>query len=354
MKKWFHSGTPWIWLNAGALSLCLVMVVGLLALIAIRGFSHFWPADITQFTMLQNGSEARVMGELVRSETLAASVIRESGVELKSDDPLVTRHLLKIGNRDVFGRDFVWYLAPDITSTEYPNAVLTIERREWGNFYGFPIRLLEGDQTIASNNDIHYELSTRIKRVNDLFAQIRRLEKSDIGDINYQLQQLKLREKVLQLDKQVSEQEKQKFAQEAAIKRENLETEFLALRNELDQLYSATKRDKLIMATADGREVTINLGTVVDVWAPNQMSVFQKLLHYFGTLWHFLSDEPREANTEGGIFPAIFGTITMVLLMTLIVTPFGVLAAIYLREYAKQGPLLKIIRVSVYNLAGVP
>lgn len=354
MKKWFHSGTPWIWLNAGALSLCLVMVIGLLALIAIRGFSHFWPADITQFTILQSGSERVVMGELVRSETLASIVIRESGVDLVSDDPLITRHLLKIGNRDVFGRDFVWYLAPDIVSTDYPDAVLTIERREWGNFYGFPLRLLEGDQTIANADEIFQALPARIKRVNELFAKIRRLEKRDIGDINYQLQQLKLKEKELALNQKVSEQEKQNFSQEAAIKRENLEAEFLALRNELDQLYAATKRDKLIMTTADGREVTINLGTVVDAWAPNQMSVFQKLLHYVATLWNFLSDEPREANTEGGIFPAIFGTITMVLLMTVIVTPFGVLAAIYLREYAKQGPLLKIIRVSVYNLAGVP
>ena len=81
------------------------------------------------------------------------------------------------------------------------------------------------------------------------------------------------------------------------------------------------------------------------------MSILDKIGHYIGAIYAFLSEDPREANTEGGIFPAIFGTITMVILMAIIVTPFGVLAAIYLREYAKQGTVLKIIRISVYNLS---
>jgi phosphate transport system permease protein len=71
-------------------------------------------------------------------------------------------------------------------------------------------------------------------------------------------------------------------------------------------------------------------------------------------VWSFLSDDPREANTEGGIFPAIFGTILMVLLMAVVVTPFGVVAGVYLKEYAKQGALTRIIRIAVNNLAGVP
>jgi phosphate transport system permease protein len=86
----------------------------------------------------------------------------------------------------------------------------------------------------------------------------------------------------------------------------------------------------------------------------NAMGTTEKLGFYFAKMWEFVSDEPREANTEGGIFPAIFGTVMMTLIMAVIVTPFGVLAAIYLREYAKQGPLTRIIRIAVNNLAGVP
>src|SRR5207247_1563788 len=53
-------------------------------------------------------------------------------------------------------------------------------------------------------------------------------------------------------------------------------------------------------------------------------------------------------------FPAIFGTVMMVLLMSMIVVPFGVVAALYLHEYAKQGPLVRVVRIAVNNLAGVP
>ena len=67
-----------------------------------------------------------------------------------------------------------------------------------------------------------------------------------------------------------------------------------------------------------------------------------------------MTDEPREANTDGGIWPAIFGTMLMTLLMTLFVVPFGVIAALYLREYAKQGFIVSAVRIAVNNLAGVP
>ncbi|MGH2576738.1 MAG: phosphate ABC transporter permease PstA, partial [Actinomycetota bacterium] len=90
------------------------------------------------------------------------------------------------------------------------------------------------------------------------------------------------------------------------------------------------------------------------VYRPNEMRTLDKLGHYLMKLAEFASDEPREANTEGGIFPAIFGTVLMVLIMSLLVAPFGVVAAVYLREYAKQGPLTRTIRIAVNNLAGVP
>ena len=75
---------------------------------------------------------------------------------------------------------------------------------------------------------------------------------------------------------------------------------------------------------------------------------------YASRLWEFLSGDPRESNTEGGIFPAIFGTVMMVLIMSIVAVPFGVLAALYLREYAKQGVLVRLVRIAVNNLAGVP
>src|SRR5215470_19903782 len=84
------------------------------------------------------------------------------------------------------------------------------------------------------------------------------------------------------------------------------------------------------------------------------MSLAAKGLYYVGNVWALLHDDPRESNTEGGVFPAIFGTVMMVMIMSIIVTPLGVLAAFYLREYARQGAFVSAVRIAVNNLAGVP
>ena len=79
------------------------------------------------------------------------------------------------------------------------------------------------------------------------------------------------------------------------------------------------------------------------------------LLRGFGIVsWAFLTQPPTEGMTQGGIFPAIFGTVAITLLMILIALPLGVFAAIYLVEYAGQGAISRLIRAAVNNLAGVP
>jgi len=70
--------------------------------------------------------------------------------------------------------------------------------------------------------------------------------------------------------------------------------------------------------------------------------------------FEFLFDEPRNNMTEGGIWPAIFGTLAVTLFMILLALPVGVSSAIYLSEYAKDSIYTKIIRTSINNLAGVP
>jgi phosphate transport system permease protein len=71
--------------------------------------------------------------------------------------------------------------------------------------------------------------------------------------------------------------------------------------------------------------------------------------------WHFLSEAPRDGMTKGGIFPAIFGTVALTLLMTIVAVPAGVATAVYLSEYAPaDSRLARAIRVCIANLAGVP
>jgi phosphate transport system permease protein len=356
ITSWYKSGAPWIWLNGGAVALSMVMVIGLLALIAVRGFGHFWPADILHTSIVdREGNRHAVMGEAVRSEVIPAAVARDSGYTVPDNVELVTRHLIKQGNRDVSSRDFMWYLETGMDEWEYPDAAIVIERREWGNYYGYPVEIHEDGKTVSryGANDFWEQLAARTERSVNLFAELRHIEKVDIGRINSGLERLRLRERGLQLDG-VSGEALAKAQAEIAERRAELDAQYLTIKAERDEILARTKRDQLLTTTADGKEVVIPFEKIVRITRPNDMGVIAKSGQYLERFWEFLTDEPREANTEGGIFPAIFGTVTMVIVMSIMVTPFGVLAAIYLREYARQGTVLRLIRISVYNLAGVP
>jgi ABC-type phosphate transport system permease subunit len=123
---------------------------------------------------------------------------------------------------------------------------------------------------------------------------------------------------------------------------------------EINSIKGQNERPQLRMVTAQGQGQTIALGNIVRAVPANQLSLGGKVSVYLSRWWEFLADEPREANSEGGVFPAIWGTVVMTLIMSLAVVPFGVLAALYLREYAKAGPVVSAVRIAINNLAGVP
>jgi phosphate transport system permease protein len=355
MKAWFKSGIPWVWLNAGAVAVCMIMVVGLIGLIAVRGFGHFWPSSVIEVEIVdRDGSQRLVLGELVRSQTITAAVARDAGNYVPEDTPQITRYLIKQGNRDQTGRDFVWHTEVGMQPFTYPDNAFVIERREWGNFYGYPLSLTSAGEIIAATDPQFWNaLQTATTRSVTLHEEIKAIERRRIGRINADMERLRLDKRALNL-REVSGADRIIEETRIAERSQELELEYQVLRQELDLLYASTLRDSLLMLTDSGDEVDISLAMVVRVTAPNTLSVPAKAGHYLVRLWEFLTHDPREANTEGGIFPAIFGTVTMVFVMSIMVTPFGILAAIYLREYAKQNLMTRIIRISVYNLAGVP
>jgi len=354
LRLWFKSGDPWIWMIGGGLAISLIMVVGLLLLIAVRGFGHFWPSPIMATTVTTAAGESEsIMGIMVRSETLPAQRIRESGQPIPEDQLLVTRHLIKVGNRDLTGRDFVWYLDSALGEMRYPEDALRIERREWGNFYGFAMALERAGEVVARDDALWSELQQAIDRANELHQRIQALERVEIGRINRKMEDLRLERRALELQG-VSGAELAAAEADFAARQAELDRRFEDVQAQRRELIAQGERDVLVAETASGREVRIQLNNIVMASRNNAMGLFGKIGFYGHRIGDFLSGYPREANTEGGIFPAIFGTVTMVLIMSVLVTPFGVLAAIYLREYARQGVILKLIRVSVYNLAGVP
>ncbi len=359
VKEWFKSGSPWVWLNAGAVAISIIMVVGLLGLIAIRGLSHFWPADIVQGTYTLDGQPRTLTGEIVETHEVLTKQLIEAGMKLPEENEYSTRHLLKIGNRDVYGSDFAWALEHYFTDQHRPEMLFTAERREWGNLYGYLRSIKESGKEVAryDGNDKSAEylalwdnLQQRIQRALDIHDDILKIEKHEIGKINYELERLRLKERGLQLKEVKDRAPYEAIAQ----RRKELDTRYEGLQQQLLDLYAKINRDSMTAEVAGGKTVEVQLAKIVRIFRPNDMGVGQKMGHYAAKIWEFVSDDPREANTEGGIFPAIFGTVMMVLLMSLLVTPFGVIAAVYLREYAKQGFITRLIRIAVNNLAGVP
>ncbi|MBU0808812.1 MAG: phosphate ABC transporter permease PstA [Gammaproteobacteria bacterium] len=352
LKTWFKSGTPWIWMNAGAVSIAVIMTVGLMMVIAVRGLGHFWPADLIEADYQVPGQEAKVMaGEITQIEEVPRARLAASGlpVDVKGGE-FMTRELFKVGNRDVYGADFTWVVGEWLSNQRTPENLTAIERREWGNFYGYLVNVKEAGELVAEGDASWPALQERIERVEQLHSQLVRLEKKDIGRINAGLERIRLQTRKLELQGKLDEVAQAELDAERA----QWDAEYKVLETELIALNQAFNRDSVTLKTVDGREITISLGKVVRAFQPNAMGNLDKLGFYFAKLWEFVSDDPREANTEGGIFPAIFGTVMMTLIMAVIVTPFGVVAAIYLREYAKQGPLTRVIRIAVNNLAGVP
>jgi len=351
IKTWFKSGTPWVWLNAAAVSACLIMVVGVLGLIVIRGVGHFWPSPVVQFSYQEkDGQIQTLIGEHVDTSITPAAMAKSTGHIMADNEETLVQYLIKSGNRDITGTDFRWILKRNIQQQQVPDDLMVVERREWGNFYGHLVAVKENGKIVAQGADAFPAAQTRIAQALAVFKDIAHLEKKEVGAVNYSLEQLRLEQKKLQLENRWDATAEQRVAAEKA----ELEIAYKAYQSQLSGLYQQIRKDSLVAKTENGTELEIPLSKIVRIFQPNTMNLFNKLGHYGGKLVEFLADDPREANTEGGIFPAIFGTVMMVIMMSIIVTPFGVIAAVYLREYAKQGFLTRLIRIAVNNLAGVP
>ncbi len=352
LKSWIKSGAPGIWISGGAVSIAVIMTIGLLLLIGVRGLGHFWPADLMQARYSIPGQESRlILGELVEDEEVSRARLKSAGFPVDEQGPeFMTRDLFKVGNRDVNGSDFTWVIGEWLSDKSYPKDLIAIERREWGNYYGYPVSLKEAGKPVAEGAAVWSALQARLQRTSQLTAELARIEKKEVGAINHGLERLRLQTRKLELDGRLDSAAQADIDAERA----ELHARYAVLETELLRLHAEVDRDTLLMRDVAGQEKEISLGNIVKAQQPNAMSVVDKLGAYFTNLWDFLSDDPREANTEGGIFPAIFGTVMMTMLMAVIVTPFGVLAAVYLREYARQNTFTRIVRIAVNNLAGVP
>jgi phosphate transport system permease protein len=338
-----RQGEGWVWLTGSALGICLLMVGGLLALILVQGLGFFWPDRLARVT-LTDGSV--FLGEQVQREPIPAPGTPQHD----------RRHRiqLKVGNRDLLGFDFRWIDEDQIVSRDYPPDAYYVERREYGPLLAAPWQLRQGEVVAAQGAaDVARALPELLRQAKKDRAALEEIEKDEIGAINYRIEQARLEARRLELrrergrdfSRERAEIERRVAGQQALYEQKQ---------RELEALRARASGTRVVFLTVSGEQKELGALDIYRAYPANLLATPGRLRVYLGRVWEFLRDDPRESNTEGGIFPAIFGTVMMVILMSLMAVPFGVLAALYLREYARQGPLVRIVRIAVNNLAGVP
>ena len=345
LRELVRRGDPAIWLAGTGLGISILMIGGMVGLILWNGLGFFWPKKIVQLTLKDNSV---VMGEVVAREAIPAPGTPE---HLKHH-----RLQLKLGNRDLTGADFRWIDESDITARQEPQDAVYVERREYGPFIGTAVGLADADQPIASGSEaVLNTLPGYVLKAERDRKAIRDLEQGEVGRINYQIEQVRLRTLSLDLEATRRSGVDQK-AVRAALEEElaALKSEYAALEERRASTSEGASRTTLTLRAADGTEKTMPVLDVFRIYPANRLSLTGRAGVYLSRVWEFLTGDPRESNTEGGIFPAIFGTVMMVLIMSIVAVPFGVLAALYLREYARQGVFVRLVRIAVNNLAGVP
>jgi phosphate transport system permease protein len=341
-------GEPKVWLCALGLTVGMLMVGGLLVLILFQGLAVFWPREVLQLTIKTPDGKTEILAGEVRKVQQRRDPAKEGG--------LIEEWLLFIGNKDATGNAFRYLDVNTIVEQSRPPGLIVAERMEYGDSIFYPVSLkLAGGKTIAADDGTFTpEMERLVEEVNDRRDEIEHVEKVQIGKINSKLAELNLKARGMDLDSNLPAERKAAAMKQIEDTRAALEVEYQKLAAEAQLLRAKQEVDILHYKLADGTERSQPVGNLVAFLQPNALGFMGKLGWFFHNAWDFLSGEPREANTEGGIFPAIFGTFVMTVLMSLLVTPLGVIAAIYLREYAKQGLLVQSVRISVNNLAGVP
>ncbi|MBI3010341.1 MAG: phosphate ABC transporter permease PstA [Candidatus Omnitrophica bacterium] len=331
-----------IWLTGVTFSAAVLMIVGLIGLILVKGLGTFWPRELWQVSL----KDGRHYLGLVHMAEAIPNQFDEQGKPLQ-------RTLYRIGNRDLYGTDFVWVEDAQVTMRQRPNEATVVERLEWGPFHGF-VKEVQTPEKTLSEGIAWTVLQQEIPKAKKRLRAIRHMERRLIGDVNYVLEEHRLAIRKIQLRSDAKNNSSQQSIQDHEKAMVQLNTQYASIADRLEKLRNEDRSYRVIFHSIDGKSKELPISSLVRLHRPNRLTLPAKIGLYADRLREFLFDQPREANSEGGVAPAIFGTVMMTLLMSLAVVPLGVLAALYLHEYAKQGFLVSAVRIAVNNLAGVP
>ncbi|MCH2205392.1 MAG: phosphate ABC transporter permease PstA [Lentisphaerales bacterium] len=401
-------GDAWVWVTSLGLSTGLLMVTAILLYILVQGVAAFWPKNIAQVTVSEK-SETTIHG----ARTMAGVIVKDQvkTKEINNEFVDVNEIQMFVANRDLYNFSFIYVDKKEILETTYPKDLMLLERLNDSKAIVLRKEIIKADGTKISFDDAsfqseldklvaeavalrekaldlqvgpiskvvkrnkhlvvdqypHYETlkynNETIKNIEAYRDAIENLDKISIGFLAMTEEQQKkfsgsefylkqYREAQAKLQAKGGEAFKEYEALQVTIAKGKLEENNLVA--QVSEIQKELHQHSMTYTTASGYEGKVSIGNVIHYLYPNRLSGSEKFGMFFSNAWSFLTEEPRHANTEGGIFPAIVGTLMMTILMCIFVTPFGVIAAIFLHEYAKQGPVVRVVRIAINNLAGVP
>ncbi|AJI88705.1 phosphate ABC transporter, permease protein PstA [Yersinia frederiksenii Y225] len=333
------------------MSISLLALLGVVLLLAGQGMRYFWPSPVYLFELKQTAAgPVRVIGEIYQQQSLPRQQLEQAGIILPPESgATLTRYLIKTGNCEIQGQDFHRLLDTDIQQRSQPKDLLVLERQNNGTAYGFLAGMRDNGQPVVGDN-LALELQKRIPVIQALVRQSQDIQFRQMNMLNQQFEALRLQKKRLQMTNDFDSKSQDRIEAEWG----ELQRSHQAMMEKLRGLQTDQNRYTLLLRDMNGQVHPLPLSQIDRAWYPNDMSLWQKLRHFTVQMNKFLTDNPRNTNTDGGVFPAIFGTVLMVILMSIVVMPLGVIAAVYLHEYAGKNALTRMIRISVVNLAGVP
>lgn len=331
-----RQGIPAVWSTAAMVLVILLLLAGMVTLILSKGLGHLWPAGVVQVR--------------TESDAFLGPVVERGVRPAEGGEAARERLLMKIGNRDVHGLDFRWFDVRDLRERTQPQDAVVVERREHGNFHGYLRLIRDGERVIADGPQAWDALGSAMHSVR---ADVKAIERVDrrLEELHAPVGRL---QKKLETARRRAPTDVPRLERELEAAKTRIAGPEARLEHERDSLGVALGGRVAVFEAAGGAAKDVRLDAIVRAYRPNSMSLLAKVRHYGAKLREFVFSGPRESNTEGGIFPALFGTLFMVLLMTIAVVPMGVIAALYLHEYARHGVVLRAVRLAVSNLAGVP
>jgi phosphate transport system permease protein len=333
-----------------ACAIILIVLVGIFVFIGVQGGRYFLPMSTYQVTtyfqanntvedtslldsigadsLLPESVNTFVDPDATRPSDLAENTQIEFMLSHLSQDDLAKSLQQKLANQYVARNQTIPTVLVDAANSLY--LINTISGQK---LLGEFVSLQEGSN-VLENLDELISLQSKVERL-----------QQNLNDIQT--------ERLQALHKEINELNTKQVDVATPLYKRKL-SEFIRWQAYANNIIVQINSHTINLRLDNNTVISVAVSNVQDIYQPNQLSGWQSIGYVMNQVYIFVTDSPKQASTSGGVFPAIFGTLLMVIIMALLVTPFGAISAIYLHEYAPNNKLTTIIRICVSNMAAVP